>query len=216
MSRQRITRDDVCPTILGLEQSCALYVRIRRVLDVGLAGSLVPVLLMVTIGLAVLNPFYNRGPLFIRQKRMGKDCAPIWIWKFRTMADPEAGSRAPDATLEIHRITPLGRLLRRFRLDEIPQIINILGGDMSFIGPRPDLWEHAVYFSETVRGYQMRHTVLPGLTGLAQVTLGYAEGVYSTLRKTRRDLLYIKKASITVDTWILVKTVGVVIGGLGK
>lgn len=177
---------------------------------------MLPVFLILAISLAVLNPVFNSGPLLIRQKRMGRGCEPFWMWKFRTMTGTEAGPRSPDAALDTHRITPLGGLLRRFRVDEVPQVLNVFAGDMSFIGPRPDLWEHAVFYSEVVPDYRLRYITRPGLTGLAQVTLGYSEGVQGALRKTRRDLHYIARASAAMDLRIVAMTIRVFIKGLGR
>ncbi|MDT8343308.1 MAG: sugar transferase, partial [Thermohalobaculum sp.] len=163
----------------------------KRLVDIvcGILG-----LAVIAIAGAVLwaaNPIWNPGPLFFCQTRMGKDCKPFTAIKFRTMREAHGPTRGPDDPLEHDRITALGRLLRRTRLDEMPQVINILRGEMSLIGPRPDYWPHAVAYVERVPGYRERHRVKPGITGLAQVSLGYAEGVEATFRKVRYDLAYL-------------------------
>lgn len=189
--------------------------KVKRLVDIvsGILG-----LGVVAIAGAVLwavNPIWNPGPLFFRQTRMGKDCKPFTAIKFRTMREAHGPARGPDDPLEHDRITALGRLLRRTRLDEMPQVINILRGEMSLIGPRPDYWNHAVAYVERVPGYRERHRVKPGITGLAQVSLGYAEGVEATYRKVRYDLDYLDRGDWRMELHILWRTVGVLMTGFG-
>src|SRR5690606_28915313 len=117
--------------------------------------------------------------------------------------------------LETNRVTPLGRLLRRWRLDEVPQFLNVLLGQMSVIGPRPDLWEHAVHFLDTVPGYGARYNLRPGITGLAQVSSGYAEGTQATIEKTKADRQYIWSLGYRTELLVLIRTVLVVLTGHG-
>lgn len=174
-----------------------------------------PVVALATLLLLILNPVWNRGPVFYSQKRMGRRCKPFRALKFRTMDTTAAISRGPNDPLETNRITRLGLFLRRTRIDEIPQFINVLIGQMSVIGPRPDYWEHAIHYLDIVPGYRKRHMVRPGITGLAQVDGGYAEGIEATVTKTRFDLRYLESVGYGTDWYILRRTVAVVLSGWG-
>lgn len=180
---------------------------------------LLPAMLVVATLLLVLNPIYNPGPLFFRQIRMGRGCKPFWAFKFRTMRVARNSAkqcRPIDAPVEKDRITAIGNFLRRSRFDELPQIINVYRGDMSLIGPRPDYYVHAHRFMRTIPDYRDRHTVRPGISGLAQIELGYAEGYAATRLKTASDIEYIRKASFKLDTWILWQTIRTVVGMHGE
>jgi len=172
---------------------------------------LLPATLVVALALLFLNPFFNPGRVLFAQKRMGRDCKPFRALKFRTMDPGECRMRGPDDPVEWDRITPLGRLLRRSRFDELPQIINVYRGDMSLIGPRPDYFRHAHHYMRAIPGYEARHMVRPGISGLAQIELGYAEGVDATRLKTRADLDYIRRADVRLDLWIFWRTIVTVV-----
>ena len=161
------------------------------------------------------NTRWNPGPLFFSQKRMGREGKVFTVLKFRTMRVAPAVARGPDDPLERHRITPLGRWLRRTRVDELPQLWNVLIGQMSLIGPRPDLLEHAEAYVALVPRYNERHGVRPGISGLAQVRMGYAEGVALTARKARLDMIYIRRAGWRMEWLILRRTVIVLLTGFG-
>ncbi len=191
------------------------YLGFKRGFDVFIALLAMPAVILLGVVLLVLNPFWNRGPLMFTQTRMGWRCRPFKALKFRTMTTASEISRGPNDPLETERITRLGVFLRRTRLDEFPQFINVLRGEMSVIGPRPDYWEHATHYSETIAGYRRRHAMRPGITGLAQVDTGYAEGVDATTIKTRRDLDYIDRASLGTDLRIFWRTLKVMFTGFG-
>ena len=165
---------------------------------------------MVGAVLLVMNPFLNRGSLFFVQSRMGRGQVAFRAIKFRTMLDVGAIVRAADDPLEVDRITPLGGFLRKSRIDELPQILNVLAGDMSLIGPRPDFYDHAVQYIEVVPGYRDRFVVRPGISGLAQTELGYIEGYNATRRKVQVDLYYIQHRSLRMELWIFWRTLSVV------
>ena len=175
----------------------------------------IPVAFLVLLLLIVLNPFFNPGPLLFRQVRMGKNQHRFVVIKFRTMRPVGEIGRGPDDPLERERITPLGRWLRRLHLDELPQIVNVLRGEMSLIGPRPDFIPHANDYATSVPGYRLRHVTLPGLTGYAQVQLGYAEGYELAAAKTHLDLFYIRNASWRLEVWIVIRTFAVILSGFG-
>ncbi|MGF1503303.1 MAG: sugar transferase [Paracoccaceae bacterium] len=187
----------------------------KRGFDIIVVLAALPVVLGVTALLIALNPLANRGPVFFMQRRMGRDCRPFTVIKFRSMRPETPVRRGPDDPLEDGRITPLGRILRRTRLDELPQFLNVLWGDMSLIGPRPDYWDHAIHYADSVPGYRQRHRVRPGITGLAQVQAGYAEGIAATLEKTRADLTYIERFGLAMDLYVLWRTISVVVSGYG-
>jgi len=197
---------------LALPSQSALYQSLKRAFDLGFTTVvLLPAMLIVALALLIANPILNPGPLFFAQKRMGRGCKPFRALKFRTMDVKSAGARGPNDPVESDRITPLGHLMRRLRFDELPQIINVYRGDMSLIGPRPDYFRHAHYYMRAIPDYHARHTVRPGISGLAQIELGYAEGTDATRLKTSADLDYIRRASIGLDLWIFWRTVVTVV-----
>lgn len=190
----------------------------KRMFDLVAAIAALPVVLLVGAMLLMINPVWNRGPLVFSQKRMGKGCKPFIAYKFRTMVpcDGRAGGpRGPFDPVETHRITRLGAFLRKTRIDEFPQFFNVIAGDMSVIGPRPDQWDHARHFVVAVPGYRDRYRVRPGITGLAQIAKGYAEGEDATLAKTRADLAYIRKPSWRTELRIILGTIRVMFTGFG-
>ena len=128
----------------------------------------------------------------------------------------ESISRGPDDPPELDRITTLGRFLRKSRLGEIPQIINVLLGEMSLIGPRPDYYEHAKSYLKVIPGYHMRHSIRPGISGLAQTKLGYIEGTEATKAKVQADLEYIQSAGFKIDLQVFASTITTVVGRAGS
>jgi lipopolysaccharide/colanic/teichoic acid biosynthesis glycosyltransferase len=142
---------------------------------------------------------------------MGRYCRPFTVYKFRTMLPaPDIVRKATDG-IETDRITPFGKFLRRARIDELPQILNVLRGEMSLIGPRPDYFDHACTSLGVVPGYRDRHAVKPGITGLAQIEVGYACGLETVSRKVDADLVYIAKRSILLDLSIAWRTLKVMV-----
>jgi lipopolysaccharide/colanic/teichoic acid biosynthesis glycosyltransferase len=187
----------------------------KRTFDVTVALLGLPLLLTVALLLLVLNPLWNPGPLFYRQRRMARGCGVMVMWKFRTMRAGGEGSRGPEDPVEVDRITPFGWWLRRTRIDELPQLINVIGGDMSLIGPRPDAHDHARAYIESVPNYDRRYMLRPGISGLAQVKLGYAEGSEMVAAKTSYDLMYISNAGWRMEASVLFRTMLVILTGFG-
>ena len=187
------------------------YYAAKRTFDFVMCVLLMPVMLVACLVLLVVNPSKNKGPLFYVQTRMGRDCQPFRAIKFRSMTVADKIGRGANDPLETDRITRLGDFLRRSRLDEVPQIINVLKGDMSLVGPRPDYIEHAKVFLDTVAGYKERHAVRPGISGYAQTEVGYAEGIEATRDKVAADLTYIKNRSIRLEGWIVWRTIQTVV-----
>lgn len=191
--------------------------RYKTALDLASALLALPLIALAGLALMVLNPAFNPGPLLFRQARMGQGGRRFEMVKFRTMTPrpPGTAPRGPGDPLEAGRITPLGRFLRRTRIDELPNFVNVLRGEMSLIGPRPDAWEHACAYLRSVPGYGERLRVRPGITGLAQVRAGYADSERAIRRKARLDRLYVRRATRALDLHILALTARVVLTGFG-
>lgn len=191
------------------------YRMFQLLLNYGCGLVALPVIAIISAVLLVLNPFLNPGPLFFRQERVGQFGKPFQMWKFRTMRVATQEARDPTAALEEDRIPKLGRALRKTRLDEIPNLLNVLRGEMNVIGPRPDAASHFNYYSGRVCGYPERHRVKPGITGLAQVEQGYTEDADATAVKAKYDNLYVERLCGRLDIYILRRTVRVMLGGIG-
>ena len=158
----------------------------------------------------------SRGPIIYKQKRVGKNNRHFFIYKFRTMVS-DAEKHGPQwAVKNDSRVTAVGKFLRASRLDELPQIINVLKGDINFIGPRPERPEFIKVLVKKVPHYNLRHVIRPGLTGWAQVNFKYAASKEDTARKLEYDLFYLKNRSHSLDFKILLKTIKVVLTGKGR
>lgn len=188
----------------------------KRAMDLAFAVLCLPFLFILTCVVCLSNPFWNPGKVFFRQRRMGRNGKAFTMWKFRTMVDNGTSVRDANAPLDEDRITALGRLLRRTKLDELPNILNILTGDMSLVGPRPDAFEHATEYALRIPRYRGRFSVRPGITGLAQVRGGYADDLRSVRRKAHYDSYYIRNRSILLELAIIAATVSVVLSGFGQ
>jgi len=188
----------------------------KRMFDIFVCLLLLPVLLTISIILLFFNYFFNSGSLFFIQDRMGKNCDVFSAIKFRTMTPIKEITRKHDDPIEINRITYLGKILRKIRIDELPQILNVLKGEMSMIGPRPDYYIHALEFLKNIEGYRERHIIRPGITGLSQIRLGYIEGVEATKKKVAIDNYYIQNVGYIIELKIIINTILVIIRGLGK
>jgi sugar transferase (PEP-CTERM system associated) len=182
--------------------------------------------LLALIGLIVLSPVMgivailvrvsSKGPILHRQTRVGLNDVPFTVLKFRSMyADAEARTGAVWAKKNDPRITPIGRYLRLFRLDELPQFFNVLKGEMSFVGPRPERPEFVKALSEKIPFYRQRHFVKPGITGWAQINHKYGDTVEDTITKLEYDLYYIKHISPSLDAYIVLNTLKTVVLGRG-
>jgi lipopolysaccharide/colanic/teichoic acid biosynthesis glycosyltransferase len=161
------------------------------------------------------NLFVNRGPLFYTQKRVGLHGKEFKIYKFRSMVVDAEKAGAKMATKNDARITPFGKILRAFRIDELPQIISVVKGDMQFIGPRPERKVFVNQLNERVPFYNARHLIRPGITGWAQVKYKYGENLDDSIKKLEYDLYYIKNRSVTLDIRIIFKTVTTVLFSRG-
>jgi len=182
---------------------------IKRITDLTVSVALLPVLLPVMLVIAVLVKMSSPGPVIFRQRRYGLDGSQIMIYKFRTMTVTEDGTQIAQATREDKRVTPIGRLLRRYSLDELPQIINVLQGRMSLVGPRPHAVAHNEEYRKLIKGYMVRHKVRPGITGLAQVNgcRGETALLEEMQARVTYDLEYLRHWSLSLDLKILAQTV---------
>lgn len=162
-----------------------------------------------------LNLFFNRGPLFYVQKRVGLHGKEFKIYKYRSMVKDAEKLGAVMATKNDNRITPFGKIIRVFRVDELPQIISVIKGNMQFIGPRPERKVFVDQLNEMLPFYNVRHIIKPGITGWAQVKYKYGENLEDSLRKLEYDLYYIKNKSITLDLRIIMKTITTVLFSRG-
>lgn len=189
---------------------------VKRVL--GIAFSLVGLTLAspLMVIIAILIKLDSKGPVLFKQERVGENGRVFPLLKFRSMReDAEALTGPVWASANDGRVTRLGRFLRRVRLDELPQFLNVLKGDMSFVGPRPERPHFVAQLSEQIPYYNQRHTVKPGITGWAQINFRYGTSMEDTLEKLQYDLFYIKNMSVSLDLSILFQTIKIVLSGRG-
>lgn len=194
----------------NLDMKRKIELRIKRLFDitVSVIGLFVlsPILLITMLLIKITMP----GKIFFKQERVGKDKKIFYIWKFRTMKEDEKAEKSHDFSKDMERMTKTGAILRRLKIDELPQLLNVLIGDMSLIGPRPTIIEQVEQYNE----FQLlRLHMLPGMTGLAQVNGNIA---LSWEERILYDVKYIREFSILLDLSILFKTVLVVIFGERK
>lgn len=194
----RVTVESITDEPIFVFRPPLAYLPFKRMTDwVILTAALPFALLLMSILIAVAS---FRPPIFFTQERMGKNGVPFRMYKFRTMT-------------EDGEVTPLGELLRKRHLDELPQLLNVIKGEMSFIGPRPEVTELAERYSRDIPFYDYRTSMLPGITGWAQVNYGYASVTSENKIKLSYDLYYIKHASFALDALILLKTFNVLLTG---
>jgi lipopolysaccharide/colanic/teichoic acid biosynthesis glycosyltransferase len=174
---------------------------------------LLPILTPFMLIVALAIRLDGDGPALFKQERIGFRGETFWIYKFRTMSSAAQG---PDYTLDQDpRITRIGRVLRKYRIDELPQAINILKGEMSWIGPRPESVELADWYEKEVPFFSYRHVVRPGISGWAQVKQGHSTGVSDVTDKLHYDFYYIKHFSPWLDLLIFFLTIRTILTGFG-
>ena len=196
------------------------YAELKHIADVILALACLPFLLPLFGLVAIAIRLDTPGPVFFQQERMGQRAQPFRVIKFRTMHH-STGRRDDQLAASITRdhdprITRVGKFLRRTRLDELPQVFNILRGEMSWIGPRPEAIALSDWYSENLPFYDYRHIVKPGITGWAQVNQGHVAELAEVHDKLRFDFYYIKNFSVTLDFVIAARTMHVMLGGFGS
>jgi sugar transferase (PEP-CTERM system associated) len=184
----------------------------KRLMDVALSGIGLILALPLMILVAIAVKVTSRGPILYRQQRVGQHGRVFSVYKFRSMGeDAEKETGAVWAVKNDKRITPVGRFIRQTRLDEIPQLWNVLRGQMSLVGPRPERPEFVADLTRQIPFYGQRHTVRPGLTGWAQVRYTYGASLEDALEKLQYDLFYIKNMSVALDLFIIAKTIKTVL-----
>jgi putative colanic acid biosynthesis UDP-glucose lipid carrier transferase len=180
---------------------------IKALLDRSIALLMLLLLSPLLATVALLIKLGSPGPVIFKQQRHGRDGQIIQVWKFRSMR-PHPGTQVKQASRSDPRITPIGRFIRRTSIDELPQLINVLQGRMSLVGPRPHAVEHNDYYANKITAYMARHRIRPGITGLAQVSgcRGATETVEKMRQRVELDLAYINNWSVWLDIKILLKT----------
>ncbi len=190
-----------------LTRAQTLYLPLRRLLDFSLALVLTLIAAPIVLLAALVVKLTSRGPAFYTQIRTGRNGATFTIYKLRSMVDKCESLTGPRWTIPGDpRVTPIGWLLRRSHIDELPQLLNVLLGQMSLIGPRPERPEFVAELAEALPDYQTRHSVQPGITGLAQVQLPPDTDLDSVRRKLVCDLYYLEHMSLWLDARILIAT----------
>jgi putative colanic acid biosynthesis UDP-glucose lipid carrier transferase len=182
---------------------------VKRATDLGLASLLLmlasPVMLAVATGVALTTP----GSIIFKQRRYGLDGRQITVYKFRSMLSSDDNDRVPQAQRNDSRITPFGRFIRKYSLDELPQLVNVIQGRMSLVGPRPHAVAHNEEYRRLIKGYMIRHKVAPGITGLAQVRghRGETSTVEQMQARVESDLEYLRRWSLALDLKIIGLTI---------
>jgi sugar transferase (PEP-CTERM system associated) len=215
----RIPIDNLAPSFFifneGFRKS-RFRLSIRRIVSVIVGAVLLVLLLPVFLVVSVLIMLDSPGPAIYSQVRAGQNNKPIRIYKFRSMRkDAEKNGDAVWAEENDPRVTRVGRFLRRSRIDELPQLFNVLIGELEFVGPRPERPEFVEKLQAMIPYYDLRHTVKPGITGWAQVMFHYGSSIEESKEKLQYDLFYVKNMSIKLDLLILFHTIKIVLLGRG-
>jgi len=182
---------------------------VKRLTDIAISAAILILCLPVIVAIALLVKATSPGPVIFKQRRYGLDGHEIIVYKFRTMTVSEDGARIRQATKDDSRVTALGRILRRYSLDELPQLINVLQGRMSLVGPRPHAVAHNEEYRKLIKGYMVRHKVLPGITGLAQINgcRGETSQLEDMQARVNLDIEYLRRWTPRLDLQILSVTV---------
>ncbi len=213
---QRVPVAEINDTWLLLEygfslNSQRLMRRAKRLIDLGTALGLLILSLPVQLLTALFVRLDSPGPVIYCQKRVGKGGKEFTLYKFRSMGHDAEKNGAQWAQVNDPRVTRSGRIIRKLRIDELPQLINVIKGDMSLIGPRPERMEFVQELEKKIPYYYLRHTVKPGITGWAQVSYPYGASEEDARIKLEYDLYYVKNISLMFDLQILLKTIGVIL-----
>jgi len=193
-----------------------LFESFKRVFDIALSIILgIPTIILLPL-IGALIKLNSAGPIFYRQKRVGKNGKIFEIAKFRSMFKDAEKNGAQWANEKDERITGMGKILRKTRIDELPQLWNLLKGEMSFIGPRPERPEFVEELQKQIPHYAMRHLVKPGLSGWAQIKFPYGASVEDAMEKLQYDLYYIKNRSFVLDLAITARTIAAVLSREGR
>ncbi len=208
---QNVGNDFYCYFPFSKSHNNKLYQTFHRFMDIIVGTIGLMFLCLILPFVMLINLLFNKGPIFYKQVRVGKNGKHYLIYKLRTMVKDAEKKGAQWATKNDARITVFGNILRKTRLDEVPQFINVFKGDMSFIGPRPERPHFVEELEKRIPFYEIRHVIKPGVTGWAQVNAKYASSAEDTLEKLQFDLYYIKNRNVFLDLRILLKTFSTVI-----
>ncbi len=196
-------------------QRVSSYVLVKRILDTLLVLIAAPIALVLGVIIWAAVRIDSGGKAIFSQQRVGRNGELFTLYKFRTMVDGADADGPKFAVVNDERLTRVGRFLRRFRVDELPQLFNVLKGDLSLVGPRPEQPEFVDDFVHTIPFYAYRHLIRPGVTGWAQVNYGYADDEADTVEKLTYDLYYVKHMSVWLDLDVLGKSIWTVLSGFG-
>ncbi len=215
----RLAQDDPSTArdvLLGSPVCSRLAGAVKRMMDIIVALVLLFAAAPIMAVTAIAIRAADGGPVFYRQVRTGRGARPFTLIKFRSMRiDAEAPGKAQWAVMSDPRVTPIGGFLRKSRIDELPQLLNVLRGEMSMVGPRPERPELVEELREHIALYNLRHLVTPGITGWAQINYPYGASIEDAIEKTRFDLYYVRNWSLLLDLRIILETVRVVLFAQG-
>ncbi|MDJ0922041.1 MAG: exopolysaccharide biosynthesis polyprenyl glycosylphosphotransferase [Henriciella sp.] len=215
----RVPIDRLAQSTFGHLAPGSIYAPAKRYVDALLAALFLIVLSPLMLLVALIIRLDSKGPAIFKQERMGFRGQPFTVYKFRSMRviDESERDRSADMTMtDDDRITKIGQFIRRTRIDELPQAFNILRGEMSWIGPRPETLSLSSWYEKEIPFYRYRHMIRPGITGWAQVKQGHVTSVKDVRAKLEYDFYYVKNFSLWMDILIAIKTVGVMISGNGS
>jgi lipopolysaccharide/colanic/teichoic acid biosynthesis glycosyltransferase len=214
----RVAIDHLSENSFGSLVPARAYFHLKFAADLALALAILPILLPLLAAIAIAIKLDSRGPVLFRQRRVGRAGVPFHMLKFRTMTHREANGQIDEVitTAGDPRITWVGRQLRKSRLDELPQILNILAGQMSWIGPRPEAEALSAYYTGEIAFYRYRHVVRPGISGWAQVNQGHVASVDEVHAKLQYDFYYVKYFSAWLDILITFRTIKTMMTGFGS
>lgn len=211
----RVKVTHLSENIFGALYTTSFYGIVKRICEILLVVILLPLWLPLMLIFGLLVKLESEGPMFFIQERVGLGDRDFKVYKLRSMCQDSEKKGAQFATQGDARVTKIGKFIRKTRIDEIPQFINILKGDMSLIGPRPEQRVFVEQFKKEIPFYSYRHVVRPGISGWAQVTQGYAANADETRVKLEYDLYYIKHFSFWLDVLIVLKTIRTMLTGFG-
>ena len=191
------------------------YLSTKRIIDLTAIVLVLPLVIGIAVITAIAIKLESPGAVFFWQKRVGMNGKVFNMLKFRSMTSDSEKHGSQFAQSNDMRVTRVGKFIRKFRVDEIPQLWNVLRGEMSIIGPRPEQESFVEEFNKSIPNYSLRHMVMPGITGLAQTEQGYVADAEATITKLEYDLYYIKNMSLLTDAQITLKTIYTIMTGFG-
>jgi len=191
------------------------YMSVKRLADIVISIMALILLCLPMLVIAIIIRLGSSGPALFTQRRLGRGGRPFTVYKFRSMTNDAEAKGAQFARSQDARVTGIGKFIRKSRIDELPQLYNVIIGDMSLIGPRPEQVDLMDQLVKEIPLFPLRHSVRPGITGWAQVCQGYADDVESTRLKIEYDLFYIKNVSLLLDLNIVLRTIKIILSGFG-